>query len=125
MRGHSTDRWWCPNVEIFLMRRCTDESGNAVLRAALPQHLHCFPTTPEHGFHVARAPAHRTPVWVSLQLLDLASLQQWHSPTLSIHALVDSLLDHHRHNGSCKIGGEGSISQDQFRKLFGTALTEC
>ena len=106
------------------MRKCTDEGGNAVLRAALPQHLHCFPTTPEHGFHVARAPAHRTPVWVSLQLLDLASLQQWHWPTLAIHALVDSLLDHHRHNGSCEIGGKGSISQDQFRKLFSTALSE-
>lgn len=61
-------------------------------------------------------------MWVSLQLLDQLSLQQLRCPQLALNAAIDSLLDHHLHNGSYHIGGGGCVSRDWFGKLLAAAL---
>lgn len=96
----------------------------SVERAALPEHLHCFPTTPEHGFDIARARAHTTPVWICLQLLNHLSLQQFYCPTFALNAWSDSLLEHHKRNGSIHIGDGGCVSSIWFAKLAGAALLQ-
>ncbi len=60
-------------------------------------------------------------MWVSLQLLDQLSLQQLRCPHLALNAAIDSLLDHHLHNGSYHIGGGGCVRRDWFGKLLAAA----